>query len=63
MGCGASQSNVAERPGQGKLTVWGDYFNSETRTIIAILNIAGVPFTIQEVDLFKGEHKQASYLA
>ena len=49
MGCGGSKDTL-ERPGQGKLTVWGDYFNSDTRTIIAILDYAGVPHNFVEID-------------
>jgi hypothetical protein len=43
MGCSGSKENTLERPGSGKLTVWGDYFNSDTRTILSILFIAGIP--------------------
>jgi hypothetical protein len=50
MGCSASKETTLERPGAGKLTVWGDYFNSDTRTIIAILNISGIMHLIEEVD-------------
>jgi glutathione S-transferase len=63
MGCSAGKENTLERPGSGKLTVWGDFFNSDTRTILAILQIAGVPHDIQEIDQFKGDHKKESYLA
>jgi len=50
MGCGSSKENTLERPGGGKLTVWGDHFNSDTRTILSILNIAGVPHQLEIVD-------------
>lgn len=50
MGCGGSKENTLDRPGSGKLTVWGDYFNSDTRTILAIVNIAGVPHQLEEID-------------
>ena len=63
MGCGGSKENTLDRPGSGKLTVWGDYFNSDTRTILSIINIAGVPYSLEEVDQFKGDHKKDSYLA
>jgi len=42
MGCSGGKENTLERPGGGKLTVWGDHFNSDTRTILAILYIAGI---------------------
>lgn len=63
MGCSNAKENTLERPGSGKLTVWGDYFNADTRTILAILYMAGVPHAMEEVDQFKGDHKKESYLA
>lgn len=63
MGCGGSKENTLERPGNGKLTVWGDHFNSDTRTILSIIEIAGVPYSLEEIDQFKGDHKKDSYLA
>lgn len=63
MGCGNSNGNGLPRPGQDKLVIWGDYFNSDTRTMLAILDIAGVPKTMEEVDQFKGDQKKEAYLA
>lgn len=66
MGCSGSKENTLDRPGgagSGKLTVWGDYFNSETRTVLAILSIAGVPHSLEEIDQFRGDLKKESYLA
>lgn len=70
MGCSESKNNSSatlERPGamaagNTKLKVWGDYFNADTRTILSILNIAGVAHDIQEVDMFKGDHKKEFYI-
>ena len=65
MGCAGSKDNTLERPGglsKNQLTVWGDYFNSDTRTILSILHIAGIPHAIEEVDQFRGDHKKESYL-
>jgi hypothetical protein len=65
MGCSGSKENTLERPGNysSKLTVWGDYFNSDTRTILSILLVAGIPHVLEEVDQFKGDHKKESYIA
>ena len=41
MGCGGSTH--LPRNGTGALTVYGDFFNSDTRTILSMLYIAGVP--------------------
>lgn len=37
MGCSGGKENTLDRPGGGKLMVWGDYFNADTRTLISIL--------------------------
>ena len=52
MGCSGSKENTLDRPGaaSGKLTVWGDYFNSDTRTILSILTVAVIPHVLEEVD-------------
>lgn len=62
MGCVNNKENTLERPGGGKLIVWGDYFNSDTRTLLAILEIAGVAYDFKEVDTFKDDHKKPEYL-
>ncbi len=65
MGCSGSKETL-DRPGgagSGKLTIYGDHFNSETRTILTILQIAGVPHALEEVDQFRGDLKKESYLA
>ena len=35
--CGSKDNSALDRPGQGGLTVWGDYFSAETRTIMVML--------------------------
>jgi hypothetical protein len=42
MGCG--KATTLDRTG-GALTVYGDYFNTDTRTILAILDIAGATYS------------------
>lgn len=42
--------------------VWGDYFNSDTRTLLSILSISGVPFELKEIDTFKEEQKKPEYI-
>ena len=61
MGCGGSTH--IPRNGNNALTVYGDFFNSDTRTILSLLYIAGVPHQFQEVDTFKGDHKKEPYIA
>lgn len=47
---------------QGKPKVWGDYFTSETRAVLAVLKLAKIDHDFQLVDTLKDEHKQESYL-
>ena len=41
-----------EKPGSGLIVVHGDYFNSDTRLILSILDIAGVKYQFKLVDQF-----------
>lgn len=49
-------------PGTRFLTIHGDFFSPETRTITSALKISGVKFELVNVDQFKGEHKKEPYL-
>src|SRR5437868_2018667 len=61
--CGSKDNSSLDRPGQGVLTVWGDYFSPETRTILTMLTLGQVKHEFQAVDQFKGEHRKDQYLA
>ena len=73
MGCGGSKQGGVQRPGgdinlarggkPGKLTVWGDYLNCDTRTVLAMLKHKSIEHNFQLVDTLKDEHKQESYVA
>ena len=39
-----------------KIKVYGHYFNSDTRTILTLLEISGVEYDFEEVDIFTGKH-------
>ena len=62
MGCSGAKPAI-ERPTSSRLTVWGDYFNSETRTLLAILNICKVQYTFTKVNTLNEEHRQPSYMS
>ena len=65
MGCSGSKGaggETLDRPGGSKLTVWGDHFNSDTRTILGILNVAKVSYNLEQVNTLQEEHKKDSYL-
>ena len=52
-----------KKPTGQELTLHGDYFSSEVRTIVAGLQFCGVQFTFKEVNTLIGEHKEEPYLA
>jgi len=64
MGCGGSkdQGQAMQGPGSQKLTVYGDHFNSDTRTLLGILKIAGVPHAFERVNMLNEDHRKESYL-
>ena len=39
-----------------KIKVYGHHFNSDTRTIISLLEISGVDYDFEEIDIFTGQH-------
>ena len=49
---------MVQRP---KLTVWGDYFDNDTRTIAILLNLSGVVFDFKELNTFVGQHVKADF--
>ena len=44
------------------LTIYGDYFQSETRSILAILDYCGLKYEFNEIDIIQGEHESESYM-
>ncbi len=48
--CGGKESNTLERPGSGILTVYGDHFSPETRTLIAMINIGDIKHEFHPLD-------------
>ena len=50
MGCGPSE-NTTPIP-KDKITIWGDYFNQDTRALIAICDMSGVPADFKLIDTF-----------
>ena len=53
---------IKRQAGQ-ELTLHGDYFSSEVRTIVAGLQYCGVTFVFKEVNTLVGQHKDEPYLA
>ena len=48
--CQAKPSDTLDRPGSSILTVWGDFFQPETRTLMIMIQIAGINHEFREVD-------------
>lgn len=44
------------------MTVYGDYFSPETRTLMTMIEMGQVPHNFHAVDQFKGDHKREEYL-
>ena len=62
--CTSKENQTLDKPGaSGILTVHGDYFSPETRTIMVMLHQGNVKCELHVVDQFKGEHKSDKYLA
>ena len=66
MGCGDSKNlpdapdgkGIQRREEKAKLALYGDWFNSDTRAIYAMLKHANVDFDWTLVDTLKGENLQ-----
>ena len=50
-------------PNQNKLSVFGDWFDNDTRTITSLLKIGQVPYELTLVDLIQGQHLSEPYLS
>ena len=46
-----------------EFTVYGDYFDSDTRTILTLLNLVEQKHKFQEVDQFQGHQTKADFLS
>jgi glutathione S-transferase len=68
MGCcgGANTKNpgigLTDLKLQKTVTVYGDYFDPDLRTILCCLQFCGVKYNFTEVDTLIGEHHEKGYL-
>ena len=61
MGCGPSQP---EPPGKkSAMTIYGDYFNQDTRALLAICQMSGVDYEFRLIDTFQRENQNEQYVA
>ena len=72
MGCGdskgegtaqAPETRIALARAPQKMKVYGDYFSSDTRAILAILKHANVDYDFNLINTLTGENTQAEYTA
>ena len=56
------QSAINNAPPPPKLKVYGHAFNSDTRTILTLLDISKIEYDYEEIDIFMGKHLEANYL-
>lgn len=44
-----------------KLVIYGDYYNADTRTLLAVLKLADVPHDYINMNTLSNEHKEAKH--
>ena len=54
-----NQADTRPQTTQLKLTVYGDYYNADTRTLLAILKLANEPHDYVNLNTLANEHKEA----
>ena len=55
-------SSISSAPPPKKLKVYGHAFNSDTRTILTLLDISKIEYDYEEIDIFMGKHQEEKYL-
>ena len=62
-GEGGPATMVADKVTQPKkMKVYGHCFDSDTRSVLTLLQIAKIDHDYHEIDIFAGKHKEVSYL-
>ena len=46
-----------------KLTIFGDWFDTDTRTIMSLIKLGKIPHELTLVDMLQGKHKSKSFLS
>ena len=58
MGCGES---VNLDPEKNKIKIWGDYFNQDTRSLLAICHMSDADIDFVEINTLKKENFESRY--
>ena len=48
---------------QSKLSIFGDWFDNDTRTIMSILKIGDIPHNFMLIDMLSGQHHSEKFLS
>lgn len=60
MGQTLCKDHVDTRPVRNGMTIWGDYINSDTRTILAIMDICSEKYVFKQLDTLINKHLEDS---
>jgi len=60
MGQTLCKDHVDTRPVRNGMTIWGDYINSDTRTILAIMDICSEKYVFKQLDTLTNKHLEDS---
>jgi hypothetical protein len=58
MGAALCKDQADTRPMQKKLTLWGDYINSDTKAILTVLRICNIDHEYTNIETLLEEHKR-----
>ena len=54
---GSTSARVADKITKEKnLRVFGHCFNSDTRTVLTLLDLSGIEYDYEEINIFEGKH-------
>ena len=57
MGAALCKDQADTRPSTKKLTVWGDYINSDTKAILSVLKLCNIDHDYHNIETLLEEHK------
>ena len=61
MGCAQPLPNTIPASSDSRLTIWGDFFNQETRALLAMCEMAEVQVAFTLVDTFQKQNENRDY--
>lgn len=56
MGNSLCKDPVDTRPVRNGMTIWGDYVNSDTRTILAVMDMCSEKYVFKQLDTLSNKH-------